>query len=234
MLKLKNKVTNPMTVIAIFAVISETSAAISLPFLANKEREIYVWFLISFPFYLLFLFFITLNFNYRSLYAPSDFDKDKNFLRAGKDDKRHPGNPSSPTDKASQGDSMCQSINLQADGHSDDMRRPHNVPDPPESGTLAHAVLQHFVHLPASKGELLFIDGRQIKLKSELSEILTGAGPLHKSATRVIVLLSCHTSNELLKRHVARQLKPAGKGTITTICIVYNVCSQELTILRRR
>ncbi|RVD78819.1 hypothetical protein [Pseudomonas koreensis] len=233
MLKLKNKITNPMTVIAIFAVISESSAAVSLPFLANKEREIYVWFLISFPFYLLFLFFVTLNFNSRSLYAPSDFDKDKNFLKAGKDniDKRQPGNPSSPIDKASQ---MCQPINPQADGHSDDMRRPHNVPDPPESDTLAHAVLQHFVHLPASKGELLFIDGRQIKLKSELSEILTGAGPLHKSATRVIVLLSCHTSNELLKRQVARQFKHAGKDSITTLCIIYNVCSQKLTILRRR
>jgi len=56
MLKIKNKITNPMTVIAIFAILSETSAAVSLPFLDNKDREIYVWFLISFPFYLLFLF----------------------------------------------------------------------------------------------------------------------------------------------------------------------------------
>lgn len=56
MLKITNKITNPMTVIAIFAIISETSAAVSLPFLDNKDREIYVWFLISFPFYLLFLF----------------------------------------------------------------------------------------------------------------------------------------------------------------------------------
>ncbi len=81
MLKIKKKITNPMTVIAIFAAISETSAAVSLPFLDNEDREIYVWFLISFPFYLLFLFFITLNFNYRSLYSPSDFGKDKNFLK---------------------------------------------------------------------------------------------------------------------------------------------------------
>ena len=70
-----------MTVIAIFATLSETSAAISLPFLDNKEREIYVWFLISFPFYLLLLFFATLNFNYRSLYAPSDFEKGKHFIK---------------------------------------------------------------------------------------------------------------------------------------------------------
>lgn len=86
MLKINRKITNPISVIAIFAFISETSAAVSLPFLDQDEREIYIWFLISFPFYLLFLFFITLNFNYRSLYAPSDFGNDKNFLKAFKDE----------------------------------------------------------------------------------------------------------------------------------------------------
>lgn len=70
-----------MTVIAIFATLSETSAAISLPFLDDKDKEIYIWFLISFPFYLLLLFFATLNFNYRSLYAPSDFEKGKHFIK---------------------------------------------------------------------------------------------------------------------------------------------------------
>ncbi|WP_223489118.1 hypothetical protein [Pseudomonas sp. A-RE-19] len=81
MIKLKRKITNPMTIIAIFAALSETSAAVSLPFLEDSERELYVWFLISFPFYLLFLFFVTLNFNYRSLYAPSDFEKGKHFIK---------------------------------------------------------------------------------------------------------------------------------------------------------
>ena len=50
MTKFKKSISNPMTIIAIFATLSETSAAISLPFLDNDEREIYVWFLISFPF----------------------------------------------------------------------------------------------------------------------------------------------------------------------------------------
>jgi hypothetical protein len=74
-------ITNPMTLIAIFATLSETSAAISLPFLDDEDREYYLWFLISFPFYLLLLFFITLNFNYRALYSPSDFRKSKHFIR---------------------------------------------------------------------------------------------------------------------------------------------------------
>lgn len=81
MRKLQQRITNPLTVIAIFATLSETSAAISLPFLDDEDREIYIWFLISFPFYLLFLFFATLNFNYRSLYAPSDFENGKDFIK---------------------------------------------------------------------------------------------------------------------------------------------------------
>lgn len=93
--KLKQRITNPMTVIAIFATLSETSAAVSLPFLDNKEREIYIWFLISFPFYLLLLFFVTLNFNYRSLYAPSDFEKGKHFIKA-MDNAERPDNTRSP------------------------------------------------------------------------------------------------------------------------------------------
>ena len=81
MIKPKQRITTPMTVIAIFATLSETSAAISLPFLDDKDKDIYIWFLISFPFYLLLLFFATLNFNYRSLYAPSDFEKGKHFIK---------------------------------------------------------------------------------------------------------------------------------------------------------
>ncbi|MCO8314014.1 hypothetical protein [Pseudomonas mandelii] len=94
MIKLKKRITNPMTIIAIFAALSETSAAVSLPFLDNEERELYVWFLISFPFYLLFLFFATLNFNYRSLYAPSDFVKGKHFIKA-MDNVNHSGSSAS-------------------------------------------------------------------------------------------------------------------------------------------
>ncbi|WP_406822929.1 hypothetical protein [Pseudomonas corrugata] len=90
-------IANPMTLIAIFATLSETSAAISLPFLDDQDRKYYLWFLISFPFYLLLLFFVTLNFNYRSLYSPSDFRKNKHFVKTmddptcrGKRAFRHP------------------------------------------------------------------------------------------------------------------------------------------------
>lgn len=88
--KLKQRITNPMSIIAIFATLSEASAAVSLPFLDDDDREIYVWFLISFPFYLLFLFFATLNFNYRSLYAPSDFKSDEHFMQLTGDERPAP------------------------------------------------------------------------------------------------------------------------------------------------
>lgn len=98
MIKLKRRITNPMTVIAIFATLSETSAAISLPFLDEEDKSLYVWFLISFPFYLLLLFFATLNFNYRSLYSPSDFEKGKHFMKA-LDTAERPGNAENSLDE---------------------------------------------------------------------------------------------------------------------------------------
>lgn len=75
--ELKKTIINPMTLIAILASLSETSAAISLPYLDSDDRDCYVWFLIGFPVFLSLLFFLTLNFNYRALYSPSDFPKSK-------------------------------------------------------------------------------------------------------------------------------------------------------------
>ncbi|HKS14439.1 MAG TPA: hypothetical protein VJS90_15520 [Pseudomonas sp.] len=62
--------TSPLTIIAIFAGIIEASALASLPFLSEGSQTIYTWFLVCFPFFLTVLFFLTLNFNYKSLYIP--------------------------------------------------------------------------------------------------------------------------------------------------------------------
>ncbi|WP_181131162.1 hypothetical protein [Pseudomonas capeferrum] len=61
---------SPLTIIAIFAGIIEASALASLPFLSEDSQTIYTWFLVGFPFFLTILFFLTLNFNYKSLYSP--------------------------------------------------------------------------------------------------------------------------------------------------------------------
>ncbi|MNM48140.1 hypothetical protein D3C81_591190 [compost metagenome] len=60
----------PLTIIAIFAGIIEASALATLPFLSERSQDLYTWFLVGFPFFLTALFFLTLNFNYKSFYKP--------------------------------------------------------------------------------------------------------------------------------------------------------------------
>lgn len=72
---------NPLTIIAIFAAIVEASALASLPFLKDDSQDLYTWFLIGFPPFLTLLFFVTLNFNYKVLYSPSDFSNENDFLQ---------------------------------------------------------------------------------------------------------------------------------------------------------
>ncbi|MBF8741572.1 hypothetical protein [Pseudomonas guariconensis] len=62
---------SPLAIIAIFAGIIEASALASLPFLSENSQKTYTWFLVGFPFFLTMLFFLTLNFNYHSLYQPT-------------------------------------------------------------------------------------------------------------------------------------------------------------------
>ncbi len=73
-------VKNPLTVIAIFSGITEISGAAVLPHIASENQTLYIWFLMLFPFALIGLFFITLNYNHRVLYAPSDFKDEDNFV----------------------------------------------------------------------------------------------------------------------------------------------------------
>ena len=71
---------NPLTVIAIFAGTAEISGTAVLPLLDASSQATYLWFLLLFPFSLIALFFITLNWNHRVLYAPSDFQDEDNFI----------------------------------------------------------------------------------------------------------------------------------------------------------
>lgn len=75
-------VKNPLSVIAIFAGIAEISGTIVLPFLHPENQSIYLWFLMLFPSILVLIFFGTLNFNHKSLYAPSDYRDENNFLKS--------------------------------------------------------------------------------------------------------------------------------------------------------
>ena len=88
MIKRPIKVSNPLTVIAIFSMLTETSAAVSLPYIDSDNQHIYVWFLIIFPSLLITLFFLTLNFNNKSLYSPKEHTKE--IYRAARDSEVRP------------------------------------------------------------------------------------------------------------------------------------------------
>jgi hypothetical protein len=73
-------VQNPLTVIAIFAALSEVASTVALATVDKELQHIFVWFVMAFPTFLVGLFFLTLNFNPKVLYAPSDFRNEENFL----------------------------------------------------------------------------------------------------------------------------------------------------------
>ncbi|OFW61996.1 MAG: hypothetical protein A2133_05110 [Actinobacteria bacterium RBG_16_64_13] len=66
-------ITNPLTVIGVFAGVSEVSGTVALPLLGPDIQHVFVWFVMIFPLLLVLVFFLTLNFNPRCLYAPSDY-----------------------------------------------------------------------------------------------------------------------------------------------------------------
>lgn len=65
-------VKSPLTIIAILAGTVEATALAALPLLDVANQGIFLWFLIGFPPFLTLLFFITLNFNHKTLYSPDD------------------------------------------------------------------------------------------------------------------------------------------------------------------
>ena len=74
---------NPISVIIIFAGLSEASATGVLPYLDADTRQTYIWFLIAFPSALVLMFFLTLNFNHKALYERSDCSNRQHFIALG-------------------------------------------------------------------------------------------------------------------------------------------------------
>ncbi|MCD9564274.1 hypothetical protein [Tenacibaculum maritimum] len=74
------KINNPLTIIAIFAALAEVNATIAIGLINENLHYIFIWFVILFPTILVILFFITLNFNTKVMYSPSDYKDDKNFM----------------------------------------------------------------------------------------------------------------------------------------------------------
>lgn len=76
-----NTIKNPLTIIGIFAALVEISGTAVLPFVSENNQLTYIYFLIIFPCFLVFSFFLTLNFNHKVLYAPSDYTNEDNFMK---------------------------------------------------------------------------------------------------------------------------------------------------------
>ncbi|MDD4617510.1 MAG: hypothetical protein PHW76_10490 [Alphaproteobacteria bacterium] len=81
MLEKIGAIKNPLTIIALFAGIAEISGTFVLPHITDGNQSTFIWFLMVFPLVLVSLFFLTLNFNHKVLYAPSDFKDEDNFLK---------------------------------------------------------------------------------------------------------------------------------------------------------
>jgi DNA-binding transcriptional ArsR family regulator len=73
-------INNPLTIIAIFAALAEIAGTVAIAFVQKELQIIFIWYVMGFPTVLVALFFLTLNFNPKVLYAPSDFQNEENFL----------------------------------------------------------------------------------------------------------------------------------------------------------
>jgi hypothetical protein len=78
----KMKVSNPLTIIAIFAGLAETLATVALVKLPPEIQSIFVYFVMIFPAGIVLLFFFVLFFKNTVLYAPSDFENQSHYLEA--------------------------------------------------------------------------------------------------------------------------------------------------------
>ena len=76
------KVSNPLTIIAIFASLAESLATGALIYLPSDIQNVFVYFVMMFPLTIVLLFFYILYFKNTVLYAPSDYEDESNYLEA--------------------------------------------------------------------------------------------------------------------------------------------------------
>ena len=124
MIKNTMKINNPLTVIAVFSLLTEASAAVSLPYIDSEHQKAYVWFLIVFPSLLITLFFLTLNFNNKTLYTPADLSKAENAHEGTTCSPKPP--PKQTHSSANPGLSAQLSTNPSHSGTPYNLYSPHN------------------------------------------------------------------------------------------------------------
>lgn len=74
------KISNPLTIIGIFAGTAEVAGTVVLPFVSDKLEPTFIWYVMLFPIFLVSLFFFTLIKHNTVLYSPSDYKDEKHFM----------------------------------------------------------------------------------------------------------------------------------------------------------
>jgi len=79
---------NPLTIVAIFAALADALSTVALGLLNAPLQNVFIWFVMIFPILIVALFFITLNFNAKVLYAPKDFADESHFFQLISESKK--------------------------------------------------------------------------------------------------------------------------------------------------
>lgn len=78
----EKKITNPLSVIGVFAGISQITITCFVNFVDMEVKIYFTYFAIGFPVLLTLMFFITLLWKPSVLYSPGDYKNEQNFLRS--------------------------------------------------------------------------------------------------------------------------------------------------------
>lgn len=74
------KVKNPLTMVSVFAAISEVAMAYVITTLPDKLQEIFIWFVMGFPTVLVFIFFFILYKKPAVFFSPGDYKKEELYV----------------------------------------------------------------------------------------------------------------------------------------------------------
>lgn len=250
------KINNPLTLIAIFSMLTETSADVSLPYIDSDNQHIYVWFLIIFPSLLITLFFLTLNFNNKSLYSPKEHTKEPH--RTARDSEVRPDDTDqAPTQEHSVHPERASSIMSKSDikpsafhaqrftflpqGHRDYHPEPSPTAGSPKTSYVC-SVDHHLLLEGAEFSHLHVVDmshpALQLPHKNTLTDILhaykkrTRTHSTHINQNDMVLLLTTPQSEpqlHLQKRSLMgfKTPSPFADSTIIT----YNIETRQLNIL---
>lgn len=74
------KVKNPLTMVSVFATISEVAMAYVITTLPDKLQEIFIWFVMGFPTVLVFIFFFILYRKPAVFFSPGDYRREELYV----------------------------------------------------------------------------------------------------------------------------------------------------------